>query len=327
MKKLSFIFLLVFAVSIPDVTSQNLGSFLEKKAKQAAKRAGQKADQEVTEEMNKKVDEGVEKVFENIFSTEETEEQTEAGEKSSSSASEAAITGALMKSMGMSMSPANVEEAYHFSGNIIMTVETWDSDGNSLDPMKYTTHFSQEYSSFAMDFTQNNQRSVMIFDTRNGAMIILTDDGTQKTGIVTAYAKDTIQEIIEEENETIEDYSIYNENLKKTGKSKTIAGYKCDEYSFENEYSQGNVWLTDEVSANIWAKMVSSNVIAASKAGYYGGFVMEMDQISKETGQRTFLQVREVNENSPSSISTKEYQLMSFGSEMPEEDEESNGKE
>ncbi len=325
MKKIVLALIVALASSFFYIAEgQPVGRFLEKKMKQATNRAAHKADEEVTDEMNKQVDKSVEKVFDEMFSEDEDTETSETEEKESGKKSRSdAMSMAMMKSMGVDMAPANVAESYDYTGNILMAVQSWDQNGESEGEVNYTTHYSDNYSGFAMEFFQDNTSSAMIFDTKNGAMIILSDDGNEKTGIVTTYAVDSLSENDYEdlEEEEIEDYSIYNENLKKTGRSKKIAGYKCDEYRYEDEDEEGTVWMTTEISPDLWSRMLTSNVLAASHAGYYGGFVMEMDQTDKSSKERTYLLVKEVNENKASSISTKGYQLMSFNVDVPKEEE------
>lgn len=322
-KKIFLLLFLASAVTINyNVDAQVVGKYLEKKLKQATNRAGEKADQEVTEEMNEQVDKGVESIFDNIFNdTGEEGESTSGSSGPNNKNSSEALSAAMMKSMGISMDPANIEENYTYSGNILMTVQSWDSEGNTDGELDYKTYMSDNYSGFAMEFTKNDQHSTMVFDTKNGAMIILSESNGQKTGIVTSYAIDSLMESDYTE-ETVEDYSIYNQNLKKTGKTKTVAGYKCDEYRYEDEEIEGSVWMTDELPAELWARMFSANVIAASNIGAYGGFVMEMEQIDKENQYKTFMQVREVNENQPTTISTAGYQMMSFGMDVDAAEEE-----
>lgn len=332
MKKITFSLIIVLITSLSfELSAQPVGRFLEKKMKQATQRAAQKADEEVTEEMNKQVDKSVEKVFDDIFTSDE-ETDSAGTEKSKSSSSYSGdpsdpMAAAMMKKMGVNMAPANVQESYDYQGNIVMTVQSWDQDGDSEGEVNYTTHYSSKYSGFAMEFYQDNASSKMIFDAKNGAMLILTDDGNEKTGIVTTYAVDSLgedyyEDLEEEEIEEIEDHSIYSENLKKTGRTKKIAGYKCDEYRYEDEEDEGTVWMTTDISPDLWARMLTSNVFSGTTAGYYGGFVMEMDQTDKTSGERTYMLVKEVNENKPSSISTKGYQLMSFNVDVEEEEGE-----
>lgn len=329
MKKLIFTLLIVFVSSLAfESTAQPVGRFLEKKMKQATQRAAQKADEEVTEEMNEQVDKSVEKVFDDIFESDEESdsagtEKSKSGSSSSGGDPSDAMAAAMMKKLGVNMAPANVQESYDYQGNIVMSVQSWDQNEDTEGEVNYTTHYSDNYAGFAMEFFQDNTSSTMIFDTKNGAMLILSDDGNEKTGIVTTYAKDSLAEDYNEdlEDDEIEDYSIYNENLKKTGRTKKIAGYKCDEYRFEDEEDEGTVWMTNDISPELWARMLTSNIFSATTAGYYGGFVMEMDQTDKTTGERTYLLVKEVNENKASSISTKGYQLMSFNVDVEEGEE------
>ena len=319
---LFLIFPLMLAFS-SNTSAQIPGRYLEKKMKQAVNRAGQKADEEITEEMNKKVDESVEKVFDDIFDEDEEPasdkpvQSGEENEKSSSSGSPGsdAAAKAMMKSLGITTAPANVEETYQYSGNILMTVQSWNENGSTDGEVNYTTYMTNDNSGFAMVFEKDGQNSLMIFDYANGTMIILSENENEKTGIVTPYASyltDSL-EAVESDSEETDDFSVYNQNLKKTGKSKKIAGYSCDEYTYEDEESDVTLWMTDELPAGLWANMYSANVITASSVGNYGGFVMEMDQKDKTSEDRVFLQVQEVNRNESKSFSTKGYQLISFG--------------
>lgn len=329
-------------------TQAQVGNYMLKKAKQAKGMAGQKADEEVTDEMNKEVDKGVEKVFDKFFGADETETKPENStskegsdeysddnssveddnsmpSKSSGSSSSDARANSMLKAMGVNIAPTNVNEVYNYSGNILMDVQSWEDNGKSEGQIKYKTLMTSDNSGFAMEFTEEGkEKSTMIFDYKNEKMIILSDDGETKSGMVTNYAglAESMEEAAESEvSETNEetDFSTYREGLKKTGRSKNIAGYKCDEYIYEDEESIVEMWMTNQLPADLWANMFSANVMAAGSMGFYGGFVMEMDEKVKNSKERTYMLVKEVNKNQSSSLSTKGYQLMSIGVEIPKE--------
>jgi hypothetical protein len=170
-----------------------------------------------------------------------------------------------------------------------MLIKSWDEDGNADGEQNYTTYITKDNSGFAMQFDQENGRSTMIFDYVGQLMIILTDDDEDKTGMVTQFtgiSDTTGLGDNYEPDEVNKDFSSYNPNLKKTGKSKKIAGYTCDEYTFDDETANGEMWLTDDLPSNLWSNMSGANIFNASATGYYGGFVMEMDQKNKETSER-----------------------------------------
>lgn len=345
MKKiLSLIGVIILSAGFFQAQAQ-VGNYLKNKAKQAAVRAGQKSDEEVTEEVNKEVDTGVEKVFNKFFGKDETESKktTTSSETAADShpsdsknnSNSAAGSGssysdaranAMMKAMGINTSPVDVKENYNYSGNILMTVQSWDDKGRPEDEVQYKTFMTKDNSGFAMKFGDSEtEESIMIFDYKDEKMIILSDDGETKSGMVTAYSgladqmSDAEDEInADSESDDITDYSSNRENLKKTGRSKKIAGYKCDEYIFDDEELHVEMWMTDQLPADLMANMFNANVMAGSSMGFYGGFIMEMDQQSKNSKERTYMIVKEVNENQSTSISTKGYELMSIGG-MPQE--------
>lgn len=337
MKK-TFALLLVILLAFTFGSAEaQVGNYLKKKAIKTGSRAGEKADEEVSDEMNNRVDKEVGKALNKWFgsgtdSTDAaTEPETTGGETPDNSSSPGrksssdARSSAMLKAMGINMTPANVKEKYEYSGHILMNMESWDENGESEGNLDYYTYVAEGEESFAMKFEQEGKgMTTMIFDYENEAMIILSDDGSQKTGVVTQYEglKDTVKNQLEED-EGIEadeegDYSSYNSNLKKTGRSKTIAGFKCDEYLYDDDEYEGVIWMTGELPSDLWAKMFSANIISVATFANYGGFVMEMDQKKKGTKERFYSIVKEVNLKNPQTVSTSGYQMMSFGG-MPEE--------
>lgn len=340
-KKLLLTLMVCTIACISMNTQAQVSNYLIKKAKQASSRAGQKADEEVTEEMNEQVDTGVEKVFNKLLGE---DEDTQSGNKtqtqpqneqntevpaqtkqstdnssgsSSSKSSETAATNALMKSFGISTEAIDIQESYSYSGNIKMVVQSWNDNGVSEGEVFYTTYMTDNNKGFAMEFLNDKEgKSIMIFDFVDEKMIILSDDGKEKTGMVTHYAglEDNVSAAFNEEDDAeVEDFSVYNPDMKKTGRSKMIAGLSCDEYTYEDEESDVNLWMTNKLPADLWANMFSANAISAASYGNYGGFVMEMDQRDKNSKDRVLMRVNEVNKNQNKMISTNGYQLMSIG--------------
>ncbi|MCF8378836.1 MAG: DUF4412 domain-containing protein [Bacteroidales bacterium] len=345
MKKFLSLLSIIILSSVLFQIQAQAGNYLMNKAKQASQRAGQKSDEKVTKEMNKEVDKGVEKVFNNLFGDEKkeanpgtensdsnadsvnsTNNQSSTPPKGSGSSSDDARANAMLKAMGINMAPVNVNETYDYSGNILMNVQSWDDKGKTEGIVEYKSFITKDNSGFAMEFKEENkEKAVMIFDYKNEKMIILSDDGETKSGMVTEYAgmAEKMTEAVENADENSEtdevtDYSEYREGMKKTGKSKTIAGYKCDEYIYEDEETNVQMWMTDQLPADLWANMFSANVMSGNAMGFYGGFVMEMDQQDKNSQDRVYMLVKEVNENQSATLSTKGYQLISIGG-MPQE--------
>ena len=159
------------------------------------KRAGSRADQNVNKKVNNEVDKSVDKAFNKLWGDDQKkEENSEAGDasqdpsaspsKKASDARDQAATNAMMKKMGISTN-VDVKEKYQYNGNIDMTVQNWDENGETEGQVHYTTYVNKDNSGFAMNFSQPESGSTtMIFDYKEGRMIIMNNENGDKTGMV-----------------------------------------------------------------------------------------------------------------------------------------------
>ena len=144
-------------------------------------------------EIDKKVDDAFNKLWGNDKKKDKEEQDSVQNEESkdesadsqnSSNAGNDAASRAMMKAMGISTN-VSVNEAYDYTGNIKMTGENWDSDGETTGEVLYTTYVNKDNSGFAMEFRQPEKgMTVMIFDYRGRRMIIMGTEGEDKTGMV-----------------------------------------------------------------------------------------------------------------------------------------------
>ena len=324
---------LVFALLISGIAdAQVIENYLKSKARVATKRAAERADEEVDDQINKAVDKSIDNLLDKAAAEEEqditgTQESSsgsnESGPKSGTSSSDAA-GNAFLKKLGISDAPANIQEAYNFKGYLLMELEAWNSGGQKENQTLYKTFYSEDTKSFAMEFSEPDQgKSLIIFDNANKAMIILSDDGKEKSGMVMplnyedtagepAVENINIAEADKASPESI-DYNLYG--YKKTGNKKNISGYSCEEYSFENDEEIVSFWVTQDLPADLYTRMFSLNTFAslAYTGGMHHGFTMEWDYRRKGSPERSKMVIKEVDRNKPSTISTKGFNLISFG--------------
>jgi len=327
--KLFLLTVLFLSGSFYVINAQVIEGFAKSKAGVAKNRAVYDANKEVDNQINKGVDKQFNKLKDKILEKDEkpaegqTEEapktEPEAGTKSSGSSNSAkddAMSRALMGKMGINMTrPANMKDVYEYSGNIVMDVENWDEEGESEGKIAYTTQYSDKNNGIAMVFKDEDKGlSTMIFDYDNMLMLVLADNGSSdRSGIATPlnsyYSDSASAEVSKADAEKVENY---NSAFKKTGKSKTIAGYKCDEYFFEDEQDKVSYWLTTDLPTDLWSKMYTSNAFTSLYTGRTNGFVMESDHVYKASKERSYMIVKEVNPKQASKISTVGYSIMTM---------------
>ena len=340
MKNTTLFLLLIFLFfQSPLLNAQPVERFIKSKARVATNRASDRTNDEVDRRINNAVDKEFDKLL-NKKSDEEadssatpgnsdTENELPQSSKKSSSSAKSGRSSAYLKSLGLN-APVNVNESYSYNGYIQMGITNWDSKGNEETQSNYNTYFNESAGSFAMEFFEpGKEKSFIIFDTENKQMIILSQDGDEKTGIVTpinydAGGTDSISEsqgTNESANSDVDkDYAMQNPNYKKTGRTKRVSGYSCDEYLYEDEDTELSLWVTKDLPADLYARMFSLSTFATlAYTGYGQGFTMEWDSKHKNSKERSVMTVKEVDKNKPTNIKTGGYNLISLGGTMPVE--------
>ena len=130
---------------------------------------------------------------------------------------------------------------------------------------------------------------------------------------------DKIKDIATEENES-EGVDASFEAIKKTGNSKKILGYDCEEFTSENEDTRFTFWVTQEL--DIYQKNMFYNVSKSLGGSSFAsipkeakGLMMEMQFENKNKDERGKMVVKEIRKESKS-IDTEGYQFMNLSQFM-----------
>ncbi len=111
-----------------------------------------------------------------------------------------------------------------------------------------------------------------------------------------------------------EDVDYMNPQYKKTGRTKNIAGYKCEEYAFDNEEEKGSFWVTKDAE---WKTNDTFSAIFRAglySHGVYNGMLMESESTDKGTGEKNMMQVTELNDKASVNFTPGDYELTNLGS-------------
>jgi hypothetical protein len=102
--------------------------------------------------------------------------------------------------------------------------------------------------------------------------------------------------------------------ITKTGNSRVIAGYKCDEYKIVDEGGEGysNVWMTKDVKLKADKKYWGKAGVPTyyNYPGFEGSMMLAMELFDKNNKLQMKTETQEINQNYSHSISTAGYTFM-----------------
>lgn len=333
--------LLLLAAGLTDVTGQSVTRFINKRIKSAEKSSEEK--------LGRETDKAIGKLFGLDDAPADTAQAAETSSSGSTSRSPGTAIGqrAMMNAMGLSEA-ANVKPDYEFDGFIDMEIIE-SIDGEEKEKTVYTTYIDSESLDYGMVFREHGEEgtSTIIFDTENSLMVTLVEEDGEKSGFALSYTPEQAEAIADEfegdDSDIEEDEGVSEEEeaeeadfddpykAYKTGKTKKILGYKCDEYVMDDENATITMWTTDELKKETKnAYMQNSSFAGMFMHAYYtNGTVMEYITEYKNDNRKTVMQVTGIDMKKRSTISTRGYNIISMGAMMQEpegEDDQESGE-
>jgi len=316
--RILFFLTAVLLIINPANSNAQVGGLLKNKINRVINAGTRTVDKEI----NKEIDTAVEKEVLNARdkqieeaknhpekdSTEQNTDQTKQGGKSFN-------LGGLMG--GKVTSKYN--ESYSFNSRIYMQMEMYDKkDVTKMDYFIYFSDaipnagFESKMKAKSEDGEEVTVTSSYVFDGENKSFLIMTDMGTMKMAIISQVPDETAAQGQPAEKAP-------KATITKTGNSKVIAGYKCDEYLYKDNESKdyGKLWVTKDLK-------LKADKRTFSKAGlpaYYGnpeiedGAVLAMESYNEKGDLEMKSETKEINLNFPHTISVAGYTFrqMNFG--------------
>jgi len=242
----------------------------------------------------------------------------EAGEEPDQSPN-TSMNHVYMDALGLSGN-VDYESKYDFNAYIQMEISEYKKNEKLKDKTVYDSYINQDAVDYAMVFRDKDATSTIIFDSKNSAMLILSDSDGDKTGFAMGMDPEEFAEQVEEyaEESEADPYKAY-----KTGKTKTILGYSCDEYLVDDENSEAHMWVSEKLQKQVRREMFNNQQTfgpAFYHAAHLNGMVLEYDHLDKNDGERVVMLVTDIDLNHSHSISTQSYAVMTMKAPPPEEE-------
>ena len=224
---------------------------------------------------------------------------------------------------GQGESDITIEDSYQFDTNVLYTMEYSSGDEKSI--VDYSMWFSDKENYMATQVSSiksssnKNQEMPMsmlsVIDEKNMAMIILMEE--QK--IAQVVSLDKIQSLAENEA-SAEGVDPSFKKVEKTGNTKKILGYDCEEFYSENQDARYTFWVTQDL--DVYQKNMFYNISKSLGGNSFQnvpkdakGLMMEMNFENKNTQGKGRMLVKEIRKECRSVV-TGGYQFMNLSQFM-----------
>ncbi|HKJ42041.1 MAG TPA: hypothetical protein VKA27_08090 [Sunxiuqinia sp.] len=320
-KQITFLLMLFMALTIGE--SVYAQGFLKKIKKHVQDKIEQKSEEKVDEAVDRKIDQVYDSIGNQNSQSSQTDEQRQQQRMQN-----------LMKGMGMSGEPVPIDDNYSFNSKLQMHVESYDKTGKKESDGEFITYINPGMQNFAYQFIGGDMDQqgdgMFIMDFKNKAMIILSDQKGDKNGIVYGFDAKGISDSImnddaykDMENGDVKDLPM-SPYVTKTGRTKTIEGYRCEEYKYDNpdDETKAIFWISKDVNIETRDFMGTLMRSATYSHGMPWGFVMESESEDTKTGERSIMKVTDIDTKSNTKFSMSDYQITNLGSmKMPSNSE------
>lgn len=198
------------------------------------------------------------------------------------------------------------DQEYYFDS--YLQIEITDPDKHSII---YNVYLSKDGSNYAVIFSNEGDKSVILFDTKNNCMLMLNESDGEKTGVAMGIDPEALSELTGEVSDTDQNYTDL-----KTGNTKTILGYVCDEYLIREDGTEIRIWISEKMGKEVAREILNNQQI------FGGGFVhaagmkgMALEYIYKDDSNESTMtmKVTKIDLNTKNSVKVSDYAVMSMG--------------
>ncbi len=275
-------------------------------------RAKQRTENKVDRKVDQKIDQAVDQAFDKVSSLFKRKKKTPKRQsRSSETATQTPETPSQKPTSPNSAifgnTEANTADRYHFDIIVTVHTKTIKKSGKVKDDIEMDWMIANQGDLFGLaTYDKKQGKTAIIIDNENKVMLSIMEKEKKAMAF-------TIND--SEQGEDIED-SDSDVTIKKTGRTKNILGYSCDEYTMDSEDMTGTFWLTTQIKmfdlSQMPKRMQKYRKNSWSNTNL-NGLMMESTMIEKGKKGKTFETLATKVDKSGRLFKMSNYEVMSLG--------------
>lgn len=206
------------------------------------------------------------------------------------------------------------EPSYVFNNSIYMQAEIYND--KEVMKMDYYIYYNDNNSNGGFESKMNVEtdegsgavKTSIVYDNSNKCMLMLLDMGEGKFGMISAVPEDQAG------TQTTEATTPATRGeFTKTGNSRVIAGYRCDEYLYREPDVKGytKMWITRDLKVNADRRTMSRSGLPAYYANnaFLDGATLAMESFDEKDVPTMKMETKEIKKNISHTIAASGYPL------------------
>lgn len=292
-------FLLTVTISLIAFNAE--AQFLKKLNEKVNNAVERKVEQKVEQKAEKTTD----KVMDEVLEGNPDKKKTSSTTTESPTDADAQTYLKMAQEMQAGMLNATYEKSYTFNLKVVSEFET--TEGRKKEKHEMTQFYADQ--SMMMISSQEPQMKI-ITDFKNESSVVLND--TDKSG--TAMSLSFMKQIGKQGQKYVQDdEDNVPISFKKTGNSKTIAGYLCEEYIGEDATTTVRMWCSKNADfgaerfATEWGKLLGYSSFPSDWNPY--GAMLRFESTDKKSKDMTTMEIKSV-EKTTTVVQTSSYKFL-----------------
>ena len=265
---------------------------------QAQSRVERRAESRANQRVDQKVDQAVDRAFDRVEGLFKRRQNQGAENQDSTSATspeaDARESAGFLRGLSVSdepWEPIRNDQPMAFVMDVVVSERNKE---DSRMEMRYTF----DAWDIGMEIRQEGQRTRMLLDNQGGYLTtIVQQDRQDPVGVRMRQRKVTVTDDGATNASASDEYTIT-----KTGNTRVIDGYNCEEYRIESQEGVTNAWITQDLDlsmANLFGAFQAQNRAGKPQPGmnHYGiesGVAIESTTVSRNGRETTFIHLRDI---------------------------------
>lgn len=220
-------------------------------------------------------------------------------------------------SMKLDRSTVEIQESFVFKHHMNITLHSIDAHGMD-NTVQMILYMQDPGTQFAMDMETEESKGTeegkitMVFNTEKNQLLMMVEAEGQKIGMVMPFNP----EGLDEGDEASNDKNNFSTDWVKTGKTKEILGYLCEQYVMDDENGHGEAWISDAEELKVGEAMKAfgrkDRGSESAKSNYPDGAILQFHMTSND-GTKMDWNTTAIYIDKPVSLSTDGYSFMPMG--------------